>query len=274
MLRPSRSQKLLSSCLALLLTPAACGVPQARQAKPTSEADRIARPVPTPYRGDPSIFDDPERDRELEIERTMDMLGIRPGAVIADLGAGSGYFAFHAARRVGRQGLVYAVDIQPSMLDHINQRARREGVTNLRTVLGEEEDPRLPRAAVDVVMILKTYHELASPVALLRRVREALRAGGRLAVIDQDTPQLRAQARRVLERREQLPATGATNEHTIAREFVLAEAARAGFKLVAERELPGEQNYFLVLAPALASGASEKHCSLPMAAHSEFWLLP
>jgi SAM-dependent methyltransferase len=247
--RQARWQRLLVSLLLVALALASCGMQQPRRPLPTPTPDRIPRPVPTPYRGDPSIFDDPKRDRELQIEQTMDTLGIRPGVVVADIGAGGGYFTFHAARRVGERGLVYAVDIQPHMLDHLNRRAEREKVTNIRTVLGEEEDPKLPAKTVDVAMILKTYHEIASPVALLRRVREALKDDGRLAVIDEDKPELREQARRVLEQPGAALKTGKSGDHTIAREFVIAEARRAGFKLIAERELPGEQNYFLLFAP-------------------------
>ncbi len=231
--------------LALLMS-SGCEV-RPRPSQSIDELDRIWRPVAKPYRGDPASFDNPQRDRELLIEQTMEVLGIGPGKVVADIGAGSGYFTFHAARRVGAEGLVYAVDIEPRMLAYIRKRAAREKVFNVRTILSEENDPKLPPAAVDVAMILKTYHEIASPVALLRRVRLALKPGARLAIIDQDSPKLREQARWLLAQKpaqaQQPPAS--TDEHMVAREFVISEARRAGFQLLAECELPGEQNYLL-----------------------------
>lgn len=211
--------------------------------------EKLGRPVAEPYRGDPGIFDDPKRDRELEINQTMDRLGIGPGAVVADIGAGSGYFTLHAARRVGESGVVYAVDIQQKMLDYLSARAGREKLMNIRPVLGAEDDPRLPAGEVDAALILKTYHEVSAPVELLRRLRAALKPEGRLGVIDQDKPILRESARRVLDGRKKPAGSGVTEEHMIAREFVIAEAARAGFDLVATRELPGEQNYFLIFTP-------------------------
>src|SRR5215469_6107785 len=147
---------------------------QTRSAPPVqqtqrSEPDRINRPTSEPYKGDLSIFENPGRDERLQINRVMDLLGIKEGSGVADIGAGSGWFTVRAARRVGTSGTVYAVEINPGYLRHIEQRAKQEHLPGIRTVLGKEDDPMLPAQSVDAVLILKTYHEIAQPVRLLMR---------------------------------------------------------------------------------------------------------
>src|SRR5215813_4162867 len=102
------------------------------------------RPTSTPYTGDPSIFDKPGRAEQLQINRVMDILGIVPGKSVADIGAGSGFFTVLAARRVGDQGMVYAVDINPEAIQYIDARLKKENLHNVKTVLGKEDDPLLP----------------------------------------------------------------------------------------------------------------------------------
>jgi ubiquinone/menaquinone biosynthesis C-methylase UbiE len=145
----------------------------------------------------------------------MDVLGIREGAGVADVGAGSGWFTVRAARRAGAGGTVYAVEINPEYLDHIEQRARREGLGNVKAVLGKEDDPALPERSVDAVLILKTYHEIARPVQLLRNLRRALRPGARVGIIDRQ---------------------GQGDDHGVARDVVVREAERAGYALAEEHD--------------------------------------
>jgi ubiquinone/menaquinone biosynthesis C-methylase UbiE len=114
----------------------------------------------------------------------MDALGIADGAVVADLGAGGGWFTVRLARRVGPNGLVYAEDIQPQMIEAIARRIDREGLRNVRTVLGTPDDPHLPAGRLDAALIVNTYREIADPVALLRNVRRALKPNGRLGIVD------------------------------------------------------------------------------------------
>ena len=94
----------------------------------------------------------------------MDVLGIKEGSSVADIGAGSGWFTVRAARRVGNNGAVYAVEINSEYLKHIEDRAKRENLPNIRTILGKEDDPLLSANSVDAVLLLKTYHEVAQPV--------------------------------------------------------------------------------------------------------------
>jgi ubiquinone/menaquinone biosynthesis C-methylase UbiE len=113
----------------------------------------------------------------------MDHLGIAEGSVVADLGAGGGWFTIRLARRVGPNGRVYAQDIQPEMIGAIKRRVDREGLKNVDTVLGTTADPQLP-ATVDVVLIVDTYHEMDDPQALLRKVRASLKPGGRVGIVE------------------------------------------------------------------------------------------
>ena len=113
----------------------------------------------------------------------MDHLGIGEGSIVADLGAGGGWFTIRLARRVGPNGRVYAQDIQPEMIGAIDRRVEREGLKNVQTVLGTPQDPQLP-APVDVVLIVDAYHEMDDPQTLLRNVRQSLRAGGRVGIVE------------------------------------------------------------------------------------------
>lgn len=148
--------------------------------------DHLGRPVSDVYDGDLSIFEDPDRAQAMSIDRVMDVLDVRPGAVFADVGAGSGWLTVRAARRVGPGGKVLAVEINRAYLAHIGARARSERLENIVPVLGATDDPRLPPGSVDVAVLLKTYHELQRPLAVARHLFTSLKRGGRLAVIDRN----------------------------------------------------------------------------------------
>jgi ubiquinone/menaquinone biosynthesis C-methylase UbiE len=194
---------------------------------PTSSAQE-RRKTSEPYTGDLSIFEAPGRDARLQIDRVMDILGVEAGKRVADIGAGSGWFTVRAARRVGSTGSVYAVDINPEAIRYIRKRARKEHLRNVKTILGKEDDPSLPAASVDCVLLLKTYHEVAQPIDLLRNLRAALRPGAKLGIIDRN---------------------GNGEDHGVNRDVVLQEAAEAGYKLVGQFDfVKGDQmDYFLVL---------------------------
>ena len=125
----------------------------------------------------------PDRDLWQKPEQIMDALGIADRSVVADLGAGGGWFTIRLARRVGPQGLVYAEDVQKEMLEATSRRAAKEGLRNVRPVLGVATDPRLP-GPVDAVLIVDTYHEMEDPVTLLGNVRRALKPSGRVGIVD------------------------------------------------------------------------------------------
>ena len=115
----------------------------------------------------------------------MDALHVAEGTTVADLGAGGGWFTMRLARRVGRHGRVYAVDVQRLMIEAIRRRIEREGLTSIvTTVLGESADPKLPPNALDAVLIVDAFHEMEDPVLLLRNVARTLRPQGRIGIID------------------------------------------------------------------------------------------
>jgi SAM-dependent methyltransferase len=152
----------------------------------TTATGQAQRPTSTPYKGDLSIFEYPDRDEKLHVDRVMDLLGIVPGRAVADVGAGSGWFTVRAAARVGAGGVVYAEDINPEAIDYITKRASREKLENVRPVLGTVDDTKLPAKSVDAILILKTYHEMARPIPLMEKLRLSLRPGGKVGIIDRN----------------------------------------------------------------------------------------
>ncbi len=117
---------------------------------------------------DLGVLEGPDREAWQKPEQIMDALRIAERSVVADLGAGGGWFTVRLARRVGPNGVVYAEDIQPQMIEATTRRVQREGLHNVRAILGTPEDPRLPAGELDAVLIVDTYHEMAEPVTLLR----------------------------------------------------------------------------------------------------------
>jgi ubiquinone/menaquinone biosynthesis C-methylase UbiE len=129
-------------------------------------------------------LDRDERQREENTELSLKLIDVQRGSIVADIGAGSGYYSTRLARLVGPAGRVYASDIQSAMLDIIRDRMARERLTNIELVLGTPTDPRLPRAAVDMALLVDVYHEFSQPQTMLRRIRESLKPGGRLVLLE------------------------------------------------------------------------------------------
>lgn len=213
-----RRMFLLLWCLWIATALAQTSAPAARQS---------SRKTSTPYSGDLTIFDSPGRDKRLQIDRVMDLLDIGPGMNVADIGAGSGWFTVRAARRVTDSGKVYAVDINPEAIRYIDERVQKEQLHDVVTILGKEDDPLLPAGQIDAVLLLKTYHEVAKPVTLLRNLRPALRPGAKVGIIDRN---------------------GNGENHGVQRSVVLKEAAEAGYELSASYDfVKDDMDYFLVL---------------------------
>ena len=204
-------------------------IPQ-RAEQRASEQRSEQRKTSTPYTGDLTIFDAPGRDERLQIKRVMDLLGIEPGKNVADIGAGSGWFTVRAARRVTRSGRVYAVDINPEAIQYIDQRAKKEHIQNIKTVVSNPDDPKLPANSIDAVLMLKTYHEVAHPVLLLRNLRASLKPGARLGIIDRN---------------------GNGENHGVSKDVVVREAAQAGYELRDSQDFvkADGMDYFLIFTP-------------------------
>jgi ubiquinone/menaquinone biosynthesis C-methylase UbiE len=129
------------------------------------------------------VLEGPDRDAWQKPDLIMDALAIGEGSVVADLGAGGGWFTVRLARRVGPNGLVFAQDVQPQMLEAIKRRVGREGLRNVEYVHGNFNDPRLPPGRLDAVLIVDAYHEVADPIELLRNVRASLKSTGRVGIV-------------------------------------------------------------------------------------------
>jgi precorrin-6B methylase 2 len=129
-------------------------------------------------------LDRPGREEEEHPTKVIDSLDIRPGDVVADLGAGSGYFTFRMAPKVGNTGKVLAVEIQDAMLNTLQARAAAMKATNVEVVRGTEIDPHLPVNSVNLVLFVDVYHELSYPFEVMTKVREALKPGGRVVFVE------------------------------------------------------------------------------------------
>ncbi len=188
------------------------------------------RPTSAPYKGDlTTIFDAPERAKNLEIDRVMDLLHIVPGKVVADIGSGSGWFTVRAARRVGATGTVVAEDINPDAVKYVEERAKKEGLGNVRDVLGTPDDPKLAAESVDSVLLLKVYHEIANPVFFMQHLRGALKSGARVGIIDRT-------------------GNGSGTDHGVPEATVEKEMSSAGYVKVAKYDFTKKdgQDYFLI----------------------------
>jgi cyclopropane fatty-acyl-phospholipid synthase-like methyltransferase len=177
------------------------------------------------------VFDDPERDAWQKPHQVIQALALKPDARVADLGAGTGYFSARLANMLPK-ARIYAVDVEPDMVRFLAERAKRENLRNLTAVAGAPDDPRLPEK-VDVILLVDVYHHIEERERYFRKLRQSLRPGGRIAIIDftLDSPQGPPRAARVA------PGT------------VKTEMQAAGLVLAAEhRFLPYQ--YYLVFRPA------------------------
>lgn len=157
-----------------------------------------------------------EREIEELPETALDKIGIKPGMVVADVGAGVGYFSIRIAKRVAPTGKIFAVDVQPEMLAILKDRAAKAKVTNIQTILGSESDPRLPAASCDLILMVDVYHELSQPQRMLQKMKQALKSDGRLVL---------------LEYRKEDPHIPIRSEHKMSVQEAKAEVEAEGFKL-------------------------------------------
>jgi precorrin-6B methylase 2 len=177
----------------------------------------------------------PEREKEENPEGALDALKIRPGMVVADVGAGTGYMSLRLARRVGPTGRVYANDLQPEMLRRLRANAEQAGLTNIETVQGEEADPKLPPGQMDLVLLVDVYHEFSKPREMIDKIRESLKPDGRLVL---------------LEYRKEDPNVPIREEHKMTVKEVKAELEPQGLLLSQVIEtLPRQHILILTKAP-------------------------
>ena len=176
-------------------------------------------------------MEEPERAQWQKPDEVVAALQLKPGQIACDIGAGPGYFSLRLARAVGESGHVFAVDVEPRILEALRKRLEASTAKNLSPVLALPDDPLLPPNACDLILVVDTYHHFPDGAAYLRRLARSLRPGGRLVNID-------------FHKRE-LPV-GPKLEHKVSREAFLKDAESAGLKLAAEHSFLPYQ-YFLVL---------------------------
>ena len=184
------------------------------------------------------IFDDPGRDAWQKPDRVIAMVGVVPGMTVADLGAGTGYFSVPLARAVGAGGRVFAIDVEPKLVDYMKERATKAGLAQMVPQLVPVDDPRLPARGIDLVLIVDTWHHIDDRLHYLAKLAAGLKAGGRVAVVDF--------------KKGDFPV-GPPDAHKLAPEAVLDEFRAAGWTLALRwDELPYQ--YVLVFTPPAASG--------------------
>ena len=181
---------------------------------------------------DLGLLDAPDRDLWQRPDLIMDAMGIADGSVVADIGAGSGWFTIRLARRVGPQGIVYAEDVQQEMITALSRRAIREGFNNVKPVLGTLNNPKLESQSLDAALMVDSFHEVdaADRVAMLSGMRNALKPQGRLGIID-----------------FRLDGTGPgpAPEERVSPDVVIEAAQKAGLKLLRQEPFL-EYQYFLI----------------------------
>jgi predicted methyltransferase/rhodanese-related sulfurtransferase len=188
-----------------------------------------------------------QRDQWQRVDEIFAAMALAPGAVVADVGAGGGYFTSRLSRAVGAQGRVYAVDIKTSVVNQLRARATEEGLSNVEVVQGASDDPRLPVATLDAALIVNAYHEMAEHQAILVKLKAALIPGGRLVIVEPISASHRDDSRQEQERR-----------HEIAVDFVRQDAREVGFVQVRledpflTRQGDGDDEWLLVLSPKTA----------------------
>ena len=209
--------------LMALLWVVAAGVSGQNQQRPQSHG-RLFPPE------DLGLLEAPDRDIWQHPEQIMDVLGIADGSIVADIGAGAGWFTIRLARRVGPNGVVYAEDVQPEMLAAIQRRVNAEGLVNVKPILGKGSDPQLPKSALDAALMVDAYHEIDDRVPLLRNLAKALRPGGRIGVVNFKL---------------EGSGPGPPMEERISHETVVNDAKNAGLRLLSQETFLPYQ-YFLI----------------------------
>jgi ubiquinone/menaquinone biosynthesis C-methylase UbiE len=172
-----------------------------------------------------------DREGEQKPAEVIRVMGLKDGDVVADVGCGTGFFARRMAPAVAPRGRVYAVDIQKEMLDLLNEYVEKEGIKNVVPVLGDADDPKLPPGRLDWIILVDVYHEFQEPKPMLAKMREALKARGRIALVEY--------------RGEGDSAAHIKADHRMTVEQVLGEWLPAGFRLEARHEFLPTQHFFV-----------------------------
>lgn len=210
------------AAVVLLTLPAASFAQQTSMPRPTTD-----RPLESRISG----FENPDRDSYVKPDEVVKALGLKDGEVVADVGAGTGYFSRLFAKAVAPSGTVYAVDIDGEVLGYLAKEAEKENLHNIKTITSHPDDPMLPAKAVDLAFFCDTTHHIAGRVAFYRKLSLGMKDHARMAIIDFPPGS---------------PRTGHKPEELIPRSQAISEAEEAGFKFVNEFNFLAPNFYFLV----------------------------
>ena len=155
------------------------------------------------------------RDESIKPEMIMDTIGVKQGMIIGEVGAGGGYFTFKLAERVGKSGKIYANDIKKNVLESIEEKCAEKNIKNIKTILGETEDPLFPRNDLDMIVMMLVYHDLEKPVIFFKNLKKYLKSGTNVVVIDRDPERW-----------------GQGEDHFMTREAVLDSVKKSDFELI------------------------------------------
>lgn len=178
-----------------------------------------------------------DRDRWLwqQPEMVMDVLGVKEGMVIADIGAGEGYFTFRLARRIGQKGFVYANEINKEFIKAIDERIRQEGVENITTILGEPDDPLLPEKKIDIALLVNLIHLVDQPVVFLKNIKPCLKPEGTLALVQWDAEKLLTES----------PGGSLEDVKEFLKEDLLKKIQTAGYEVIRTETFLSMQNIYI-----------------------------
>jgi predicted methyltransferase len=190
------------------------------------------------------------REQEEQPELALDLIGVTPGTIVADVGAGSGYMTTRLANRVGPSGKVYANDLQPALLEIVKDKAERARLSNVETVLGTEDDARLPERTIDLVLLVDVYHEFSQPAKMLQSLGRALKPNGRLVLV---------------EYRKEDPSIPIAETHRMSVADARTEIEAEGFRFEKTIEALSLQHIIIFRKPAGVSLAPSRGDSLPKA---------
>jgi ubiquinone/menaquinone biosynthesis C-methylase UbiE len=193
---------------------------------------------------DVDALENDSRDQWQKPSMVVEALQLPPGSAVADIGTGSGYFVPYLSQAIGPSGKLYAVDIQQEMLGFVERKVSELGLTNVTTVLSQENDTRLEPGSVDLALLVDVYYELRSPRELMSNIRRILKPSGRLAIIDFDSE-------------KEIPGIGPPRRHRVAEQRLVKEVRSVGFELAEKHSFLPHQ-YFLVFTLTEGEGTERR----------------
>jgi len=201
------------------------------RAQPAAQTESGRKPAAVMSPDNASWLERPGRDEEDRPEFVLEVMNLKPGDVVADIGAGTGYFSRRLARAVEPAGKVYAVDVRNQMLKLLREYAARDGITNIISILGSDTDPALPDGKISKMLLVDVYHEFQNPTAMLAALKRDLAPGGRVYLVEN--------------RLEGKTAQHVRREHRMSVKDITSEWGAAGFRILERHDDLPTQHFFV-----------------------------